>query len=1136
MLSKRLRAVLFPSLLLILLLISIVLLLNSLIQRPSVQRYLLAQLSQATGYKLSAREIQLNLWGEIGITASNFEAMSRLGTESIVASRVRIALDAGELLRGRIVPARISILRPAIEIDIENIRGHAMPGASALEDMLMQTLAAFPSVSLKGARICIKDMPFGFDDFYLDVSQKGSDPVTVNIRLKSNIRYKGEEVPFTVQGTISQDANIQENLYAELALKTGKIPLSWMPWHESVPFTKGCAEAQVNFKGALNGSVVAEGKIHAEDLSFSIVESGDIKTFTFDELGLDFMAAFSDLALDISSFEIKASDFSITGRSRLDLRDSLNPHLNIKVETPFMSLQTFERIFPSSLLPQWVENQLFPIFQAGDVRVPCFSLNGTFNKIGNLDLRENAGALFLQIACKDLDAFNNMGGLPFENLSGSLIIENGDLFVSSARGSFGKSHFEDGSLRVTSLYDDTPSFDISADGIFDLQDLVQQANINLVPEDVQNQVRKFRHTSGTLEARFQIDFENGWNHPKILRGEFGFRECSMVHEKLILPLKLYEAEIKVPEQGEGLFRGRGLWGNSGFQASGLWENSLETVKADVVAMADMNELMSFFKVYELPVKFGDPVECRLSLSKRKELLSCQGKINLTGMAMETQSFSMYPPGKENNIVFDLDLHPKKSLYVKKCQCSMGKSVLGLAGSCDLTGDLSTNFEISTNRLSLEDLGIRSNKGDSPAKGILKCQARVNTSLHNPSMTSVTGELDGKGLSFVAGDLPSNIKDCDLSLRFSKNKILVDSLKMSVGHSLIQAHGHLRGWVGARGELTIKADYLDFSDLLANGTVHDFLSKESGTSRFFERSDIHLKLKVLDGVWRDVKYGPLEADCVLRSGDFFLDYCKVRTEHVKITAKCHVKKDREMFLSSHIRMKDQPVKELIRGFGPEYDRLEGLLTLEAVIFAKGRDKKYLISSLTGSANVHVEKGKIIHSKVIYNILDFLSLQGIFKQRPPDLSKEGIYFETIGGHININKGVLETENLVMISPVFNATGKGSVNLNTELVDFGLGIQPLGTIDRLITSVPIVGYILTGEEKSIFVYYFEVSGSILSPVVRYVPLINLGNSTAGFLGRVLLTPARLFDNWSEAIRDLMKIDNSVPDDDFLMSEEEF
>ena len=96
--------------------------------------------------------------------------------------------------------------------------------------------------------------------------------------------------------------------------------------------------------------------------------------------------------------------------------------------------------------------------------------------------------------------------------------------------------------------------------------------------------------------------------------------------------------------------------------------------------------------------------------------------------------------------------------------------------------------------------------------------------------------------------------------------------------------------------------------------------------------------------------------------------------------------------------------------------------------------------------------------------------------------------------------------MRSPVFNAVARGNVDIPKNwTIDLYLGAQPLGTIDSLLSKIPVIGYILTGKEKSLVIYYFKVEGTLSDPKVKYVPLKHLGNM-AGFFKRLFFAPGGL------------------------------
>ncbi|MFH1293395.1 MAG: hypothetical protein ABIJ44_04620, partial [Pseudomonadota bacterium] len=164
-------------------------------------------MSKVLKYDLRAGQIEISLWDGIGITAHNFKARSRVGPESIVASRVIVTLDAGELIKGRVVPTRIFLFRPRVEFVFEKGWGASKPGqVSDIKAILLQRLAGFPLVSAEDARICIKGAPFEIEHLYSNISQVKGNPRRLQVNQRGEVVFKKEKIPFTMRGTIGQDA------------------------------------------------------------------------------------------------------------------------------------------------------------------------------------------------------------------------------------------------------------------------------------------------------------------------------------------------------------------------------------------------------------------------------------------------------------------------------------------------------------------------------------------------------------------------------------------------------------------------------------------------------------------------------------------------------------------------------------------------------------------------------------------------------------------------------------------------------------------------------------------------------------------------------------------------------------------
>ena len=1130
--SKKLRALIRPLVFLFLFFAASVLLLNALIQRPSFQTYLLARLSRATGYELHAKDIAFNFRHGIGISAGDVKAWSGTAANRIVTSRAIITLETGELLRGRITPTSVFLVRPRIELSMETGQGSPL-GLDSLNTLVSKRLFRLHLFSMEGATVSIRDLPFGLEDLSLDLFRKGEGSTRLNIMTRGKVVFGEERVPFTLDGTIARETGAKGGeSFAEVSLDTGKVPLAWMPWPVFLPFTEGRAKVHIDFEGSSDGVASIGGRIIAEDLEFQLLDDERKTDYSFREIAVDFQSGYREKVINVHSLEVKAPDFSLKANSTLDFRDTSDPRLALKVESPFMPLTSFIRIFPGAILPEWISNSLFSLLTGGHVRLDRFSLNGRFGEIWDLDLPENAGALSLHVSWKDLDVLMEGSSLPFSNVSGELGIEEGVLSVRGVEAGFGGSTIKEGSLVIEDLYADRIKSDAAMEGSFQLRDLLRQKKTYLFPEFARKWLDGVGSVSGKLDARIKVRHEEGQAHPRIIDGEFSFKDCAITHKGLALPLSLGEADLKIDGQGKSSFWSKGMLGKSAFEANGTLDSSMEAGESLIIAKADMNEITTaFYEGYGLPVRFTDTVNCRLYLSRDKQAWSCRGLVDLEGVIMEATSFSMDPLGIDDRFVFSVEFKPEKAVHLKTFTCHLGESAFDLRGRYDLTGENAFFIRASTDQFRLEDLGIRFKQGGGPAKGMVECRAEVSGLHKRPSTLLVNGEIEGMGLSFVLSDLPSPVSDCDFKARFSGKRALLNHLKMRVGRSSVLVKGELKGWNGLKGKVSVKSDYLDLSDFISARPDLNVDKDGWAQGRFMKRSNVELSLYAPKGRWRRLKCGPIQAECIFREGYFRVERSRISMEQGMINLRGMVTPGKEPYksFSAYAKVKGQQVKDLLPLFGLEKEPLEGRLTLEGIFLVKGRTRKELLSSLRGRANVLLEKGVVKKSRVIFKVLNFLSLQKIFEKRPEDISKEGFYFESIKGHFIINKGIISTDNLVMKSPVFNAASKGRVDLAGEWVDLDLGTQPFGTVDALISRIPVVGYILTGKEKSLLIYYFKVKGPLSGPDVKYVPLENLGAGTVDFFRRLFFTPGRLFKGMSRMVKDLSGEGVELPEEDY-------
>jgi uncharacterized protein YhdP len=133
--------------------------------------------------------------------------------------------------------------------------------------------------------------------------------------------------------------------------------------------------------------------------------------------------------------------------------------------------------------------------------------------------------------------------------------------------------------------------------------------------------------------------------------------------------------------------------------------------------------------------------------------------------------------------------------------------------------------------------------------------------------------------------------------------------------------------------------------------------------------------------------------------------------------------------------------------------------------------------------------------------------LFKGRVPDLKSEGLPYRFITASFQIMHGVLSTEDLLVDSDAMRITTVAKVDLKKNLVDARVGVHPLGTVDTVLSNIPIAGYILTGRDKAFLSYVYEVTGDLDEPKIEAIPVKALSEGFLGIIKRTLETPVRPF-----------------------------
>ena len=124
-------------------------------------------------------------------------------------------------------------------------------------------------------------------------------------------------------------------------------------------------------------------------------------------------------------------------------------------------------------------------------------------------------------------------------------------------------------------------------------------------------------------------------------------------------------------------------------------------------------------------------------------------------------------------------------------------------------------------------------------------------------------------------------------------------------------------------------------------------------------------------------------------------------------------------------------------------------------------------------------------------------------------EGMPFNTLSANFQLDNGILKSDDLTIRSEAMNQSYTGQVDLVSKEVDLSMAIHPLGTVDKIVSRVPVAGWLLTGEDKALLTAHFSVSGKLGDVSVMIMPLDTLSEPTIGLLRRTLGLPFKLFED---------------------------
>jgi hypothetical protein len=201
-------------------------------------------------------------------------------------------------------------------------------------------------------------------------------------------------------------------------------------------------------------------------------------------------------------------------------------------------------------------------------------------------------------------------------------------------------------------------------------------------------------------------------------------------------------------------------------------------------------------------------------------------------------------------------------------------------------------------------------------------------------------------------------------------------------------------------------------------------------------------------------------------------------------------------------KDRDIASTLGGLNKKQIEMTGLYEFNGQVKARGQADQ-LFHTAQGQFNFKASNGIITKDKKLSRILEVINFTEIVKGRIPDLKTEGFSYETITVQGELTDNMIDFTKLYMDGNTLDLHGKGTLDLEQQVIDIKLLAAPFKTVDSAIKSIPGVNYLMAGNLVSIPV---SVKGSVTDPKVSIMYASEISSGFLDFAERAIKSPIKL------------------------------
>ena len=382
--------------------------------------------------------------------------------------------------------------------------------------------------------------------------------------------------------------------------------------------------------------------------------------------------------------------------------------------------------------------------------------------------------------------------------------------------------------------------------------------------------------------------------------------------------------------------------------------------------------------------------------------------------------------------------------------------------------------------------------------------RTHIVIEHPRQSTAEGSLKGKNIPATWNpDIPLVVRH--IALKANEQGVVIDTAELAAGDMTFKVKGKLSSlpaWFAVDMDISAnKIEWETFENTLQNKGREGRKEKAGFLKDFPVRGTLKLHSDFFQ--YHKFRWEPLDADISLDGKTLLITTKKAALCSVSATGTVGIT-EQGLKIDIALSAKDLAFRPTILCLTDKNSDFTGTFQLEASLKGEGTVQE-IAEKLNGTFTLSAKDGKILKSKSLDKTFDLLNKSENFKGQFPDLDKEIISYKDLKLRGVIREHRIQIEEGMLDASVMEIIARGYFDLNNETLDFNAFVSPLKTVNKVVRSVPVLGYVMGGSLVSI---PMKISGNMKDPQITFLSPSAIGSATLGLVERIFKLPVKLVE----------------------------